>query len=343
MKFLEKLLKVFTDGGEKYNLGVVFHPSNDDIASFEEIVAKANPVEWKPLETSKLPQYGVRAQNGSSGCVAFSMSLMASILYYKRRGRWLDFSPSWTYSKRVNKPGEGMIATDVFNLAANSGFLFDDILPSDNLGEYELSNPITEPWFKKLAETFKLENNVPIRIPIGDIETLASVIQTTGKPVMVWFRFGSGEWGKVPTLSASTTPFVHSVVAIPPSKDGEMTFGMYKGEKAIVIQDSWGDIAGTIGGKRIITESFFKARNLFGAYTMGFKFDGKDKPKYDGSVKSLQDCLKFEGLFPSNVESTGFMGNITRNALKKFQEKYGIEQTGTVGPITRSKLEELYS
>ena len=39
---------------------------------------------------------------------------------------------------------------------------------------------------------------------------------------------------------------------------------------------------------------------------------------------------------------TGYYGALTRNAIKRFQKKYGIEPVGYVGPQTRKKLNEIY-
>ncbi len=337
MDFLKKILGIFnkSGGGNEYNLGILFHESDEKIPKFNEIVAKANQVEWKEIDINKLPQYTVRNQDGSSSCVAFSMNLLASVLYQKRTGNAVDFSPRWTYSKRFNKPKEGMWAYDAFNIAANDGFLLEDILKSDNLGEVDMNSPVIYPWYKDVAAPFRLDKNEPISLPVGDIDAVASVIQTTKKPVMVWFNFGSGEWNKVVSLSSKNAEYAHSVVAI--------DYGMYQGKKCLVIQDSWGLIDNTFSGKRIIPEDFYAKRNLFAGYPMRFKFDANtDKPHYDGSVKSLQDCLKYEGLFPGNVDSTGVFGTITTNAVKAFQAKYGLAQVGTVGPLTTKKLEELY-
>ncbi len=41
-------------------------------------------------------------------------------------------------------------------------------------------------------------------------------------------------------------------------------------------------------------------------------------------IKALQDFLKVDGDFPLNVPSTGFYGNVTANAVLKFQLKYKI-------------------
>jgi len=81
----------------------------------------------------------------------------------------------------------------------------------------------------------------------------------------------------------------------------------------------------------------------------------KDKPKHtfnnnlyypmrNQEVSILQNCLKGDGCFPLEVESTGYFGSLTLEAVKKFQEKYDIQPVlGYVGPKTRTKLNELFS
>ena len=62
---------------------------------------------------------------------------------------------------------------------------------------------------------------------------------------------------------------------------------------------------------------------------------------------ALQDCLKYEGVFPSNADSTGLFGAITKKAVQDFQLKYAITTVGStgygrVGPKTRAQLNLLY-
>ena len=61
-------------------------------------------------------------------------------------------------------------------------------------------------------------------------------------------------------------------------------------------------------------------------------------------VKILQDALKLNGVFPTNVNSTGYFGTVTLGAVIKFQQKYNIKPAaGFVGPITRAKLNEFFN
>ncbi len=65
-------------------------------------------------------------------------------------------------------------------------------------------------------------------------------------------------------------------------------------------------------------------------------------------VTPVQDALKLEGIFPLTVQSSMYFGSITRDAVQKFQVKYGITGPGVggygrVGPKTLAKLNALYN
>src|SRR3989344_4419311 len=65
------------------------------------------------------------------------------------------------------------------------------------------------------------------------------------------------------------------------------------------------------------------------------------RERMNEEVKQLQDFLKqFPDIYPEGLV-TGYFGFLTETAVKKFQEKYGIESIGVVGPETRAKLNEL--
>jgi len=58
-------------------------------------------------------------------------------------------------------------------------------------------------------------------------------------------------------------------------------------------------------------------------------------------VKELQEFLKqFLDIYPEGLV-TGYFGPLTEAAVKRFQEKQGIETIGIVGPKTRTKINEL--
>ena len=62
----------------------------------------------------------------------------------------------------------------------------------------------------------------------------------------------------------------------------------------------------------------------------------------NSEVKALQQALaQDKTIYPEGL-TTGYYGPATRNAIIRFQKKYGIEPVGYVGPQTRKKLNEIY-
>ncbi len=306
-----------------------------------EIVASAAPVTWKNKTWADFRRFGVQDQDGSSSCVWHTMRKLLRVLFKINRGIDLDFSATYGYRQRSNYPGEGTIADDAWRQAAK-GITLNAVLPSDRLSEREMNTAVIEQYHRDIAAPFKVPNFVQFNR--GDFDTVVSTIAHTKKAVMVWFHFTGEEWGReVPVILEQSLSLYdarglkHSVAAV--------DYGVYNGQRGIFIEDS-----AHFGGKseRFITEAFFKARNWYAAYPINFVFEADQgtepasKPHYDDSVKSLQDCLKAEGLFPSNVDSSGIFGAITTKAVNGFQQKYNIQQTGTVGPITGKKLREIY-
>lgn len=58
-----------------------------------------------------------------------------------------------------------------------------------------------------------------------------------------------------------------------------------------------------------------------------------------GAVSQLQDFLQANNYL--NTNPTGFFGTLTLAAVKQFQAANGIESTGFVGPITRAKIKSM--
>jgi len=313
-------------------------PTQNDIDSqihFQDIVATAAPVKWLPLDINNLPSWPQYDQNATYECVAHTDALTDSILYQMKTGNEIKFSPTWIYSNRVNKPTAGMVGTDVFKISKNIGGIPYELLPTPQT-EIEANNVKVYPWFSDIAKVFQSDSE-GIIIPIKDMDTLVSIQQVTGKPIMVWFEFNWGDWARqIPIIGQYFPALRHSVTFVP-SRDGKPSYGLYNGEKAIVIQDSTG-LSTSLNGKRIITESFYNKYNIFAMYKMRFKFDVKQGERYDGSIISLQKCLRSIGLFPTNVEPVENYGRITKGAVIKFQALNGVTETGILDDVTRALL-----
>lgn len=316
---------------------------NERDVLFQDIVSAPAPVDWQPLDLNNLPNWPVLNQDRASSCVAFTMALMATIVFFLRSDVMIVFSGKWLYNWRRNKPGLGMISDDIFNIASTKGMIPEELMPSQNQSEAEINTFDPKPWHLEVGKALKISPRRVI-VPVKDIETVASIMQVTKKPIMVWFNFAGIEWQDIPYVSGYDAPNRHSVTFIPPMLKDQRTVGIINGKKAIVIQDSWGLKATSLNGKRVITEDFYKSRNLFAAYFMNFYFDeGKgDRPWYDGTVVSLQKCLQFEGCFPLNVTPVENYGPTTTESVRKFQVKYNLPQDGKLNSATLIKIKELY-
>lgn len=319
---LTKILRwLFGVQHQDFNSGVIEDTTIAGV-SFEEIVKNPNPVKW--IEKQVYKTYPPFNQSNSFSCVAQSLAKMVGIYYQQKYGKYIPFSPAFIYKRRVNRPNAGMIAYDAFNIAKEHGVNLYDLEPSNGMNDAQIDLLKEEKHFKDIASVFKIGERIE---PSINIDTIASILNTTGKGVMLWFSFSYYEWSEVPTIQVNNPNLRHSVVAV--------DFTLYNGKKAIIVDDSWGV------PKKIITEDFFK-RCFYAGYFMNFKFEQGDKPIFDGTVKSLQDCLKYLGYFPSNVESTGVFGELTKQALIKFQQANGLNAEGVFGEITKNKLKELF-
>jgi len=297
---------------------------------FEETVSSIEPVKWVEKDEDEWKSYPIYSQNGSGSCVAQTMAKMMGIMHANEHDNdYVPFSATDIYQRRSNKPNAGMSGIEVFKIA-QQGVTLESLVPSQNMTDAQMDSAKVKDYERKVGDIFKIGNY--ITIAPKDIETVASVIQKTGKPVMVWFYFESKEWTTVPEvknknldLYASKTAR-HSVTAV--------DFTLYKGKKALIIEDSWGTKYGK-EGRRIITEDFFKARNWFCAYAINFNFDTTPAPKYtfknemfygqtSNEIAKMQDKLKSTGDFPTNIQSTGYYGNITAQAVYKFQVRNSV-------------------
>lgn len=347
---------------------------------FTEIVAAAEQVLWltkqKPtglnfiMGTKFWRKFPTRNQDGSLSCVAQTLAKLMGILAWLRWKIFIVFSGGHIYIRRSNTDTGGMIGTNAFEIAGK-GVTLEEFMPSQDMGESEI-NALKENELHKAVKLSISDNYIVL--PIKDLEVVASVIQRTLKGVMTWFRFSHSEWTAVPVILTNNPTSHHSVASV------DLT--LYDNEKSLVIDESWGNTYG-FDGQRVIKENFYKVRNTFAAYPMDFKFDSGNiptptpqtftkplvfipvdtatqqvKPEFEAihqaqktDVIRLQDILKKEGLFPTNVASTGLYQNLTRKSVKAFQLKHKVAPIDEINSIdgkrvgskTLAKLNELYS
>lgn len=328
--------------------------------TFGELVAKADPVDWKERPESEWRTFGDQDQNGQSSCVANAGRKAFRIQF--RVGHKLEVDPSSLdiYRRRANFPKGGMNAWDLWDVLA-AGVTLNALLPSDGFSESYANNIKVAPWMRTVGDVFKITRGVNIT-DYANIDAVASVTQRTGKGVVLFYYFTEAEWSRkdprilipnLPLQSASATLLRHAVC--------EADFTLINGVKHLVIEDSahFGGIT-----RRVISESFHKARCFYAGYPMNFSFDpaetvkpshtfGRDIPFGETSdeVKILQQCLAFERVFPSNVSASGYYGSVTAAAVLAFQKKYAVADLGTleqlagrnVGSRTREALNRIFA
>lgn len=345
MSILSFLQKMFDPVPGTIPLGANFDTRPADVVAqdphISETVASAVAVDWVEMKPEDIRVFGTQDQHSKCDCVAESRRKLKRIMLYVNKGLTLDFSAAALYRKRSNYPGSGMIAADAIMLDNTFGMTLDALVPSDQLINESAANSLkVEPFNEDVSKVFRI-STTDIKFNPGDLESPAGTIQKTRKGVMMWFYFTDAEWSQevpqilVPGLTLNDSRSLHhSVVGVEPA--------LYNGVKGIWIDDSahFGGLA-----RRFITEAFYKKRNWWASYPMSFQFEPQttNRPVYiENNIVSLQQCLKYEGVFPINVDTTGVFGSITTQAVKDFQKKYGLEQVGTVGPLTKAKLKELY-
>ena len=319
-----------------------------------EVLAAAAQVQWTEKSQSSWRRFPIFNQDGSGSCVMQTQCKELGIMRYMNDGDYVHFSVADGYQRRANAPQGGMGSDDARRIARD-GITLEALVPSQNMSDAQLDAVTVKPYEREIGAVLAAPNS--LTLPIGDIESIASTIQATGKGVMVWYYFLYPEWTDKPTMQSASLGkddqgvVRHSITAV--------DFTLQGGEKCLVIEDSWGPQFG-LGGQRVITESFHKARNFFAGYLVNFKFQqtavhpihtfSVDMQLGDQSteVAVLQDCLKADGEFPQNADSTGYFGPVTQTAVQAFQVKHGVVAVGApgygrVGPKTRAALNLIFS
>jgi hypothetical protein len=323
----------------------------------EEIAAAGAPLTWVEKPQSEWRKFEIFNQDGSSSCVAQSKAKEGGILNFLEEGLFIRLSARDVYAKRQNKPAQGMWGADANNIVVGDGITLESLMPSEGKGEAEMNNDSDRTnSMKVIAKVFRGKSWFVLPF---DFDAIGAVIDQ-GIAVNVWFRWDLNEWDQpVPKISpTSALANHHSVVAVDRT--------LYQGKKALIIEDSWGKDRG-FAGQRVITEDWI-GRMTWASYFVDLSNlallneAAPTKPHFvftkdlqvgmtDPEVKGLQDCLKFEGLFPNLQESTGYFGGLTRKAVVDFQNKYADEilkplgltaATGIVGASTRQKLNALF-
>ena len=311
----------------KYFSGVLLDERTDEAIEKDYLsieVQGEGSQNWSSLK--ELRSYPIWHQDGSGACVAFTVAKMASIELKRQTEEWLDLSPAFIYQKRVNRGRSGMIVADAFEIARKHGTTLEALMKSQNLTDEQIDSLEETQFAKGIAKSLSDIINAYLYLPI-DMGHIADAIENGhGVALLIYANFD--EYNDVPqvkrTLNYLDAEVRHMVTAVDYYTHSE--FG-----RVLVIEDSWGVGHGQ-GGRRLITEKFLSRRCITAVYFDHFEFDGfameMDEFKtplafsqQSDEVAKLQDFLKTQNFFPSNQQSTGYYGNITRQAVLNWQLK----------------------
>lgn len=330
----------------------------------EEVLDTSSAVEWKHKDDDELKKYPIWSQNGAGACVAFTFAKVLGVEIFRNSKVWVDLSPAFFYQQRRNQNSAGMNTYDACEIADNIGTTLEALMPSQELTEAEI-NAVPQTQFAKnvaaavataVESYFYLPKNMDAVARVLDMDkaVATSIFATSGE-----YRGKEVPVVKDRNLKRSEASILHKVTIT--DRYLHPKYG-----KVFVVDDSWGMDAGK-GGRRLFTEDWFMTRCTDLVYFDKFEFDNADsdrptytftKPleysttvEYDADVVALQNILKYEGVFPSNVESSGYYGAITAKAVYAFQVKYAVASLAElnelggkrVGGKTIAKLNELYA
>lgn len=335
------------------NLGLIDDPRSEEAKAKDWSngeLAGAVSVVWQKKDRKDWRTYSKRNQAGSSSCVAQSAAKSMEIIDQYIGDENKIYSAHPIYRARINYPDGGMYQANAGDICKKQGTTLESLDQSQNQGESLLNRPI------EVETPDKIFGYVP-NINVKDINTVAEIIETHGHCNLIFHCDRDEYLREKPKYNPNGVIDIgHSIVGVDYFIDEE-------GDKVILIEDSAG-LPSTIGGSglRLITADFLAKRFGSGMYFIPKTVPTENKPTYtfsksltygmkgDKDVIALQDILKFEGIFPTTIPSTGNYFNITAKAVLQFQRKYAIDTTQelarlggrNVGPKTRAKLNELY-
>jgi len=306
----------------------------------EEVFAAVPPV-FRVVNDGEWAKYQVRAQDGSGSCVANTIAKMFEVMYKLKSGISIKFSHAPIYINRVNKPNTGMVGTDALDLAIKIGTCKEIEMPSENKNDQELDAMTLPDNYDTLNKLVHPRNRLVCPV---DFDYVASMVNKLGC-AMVWVDTSYSAWCKdIPTAGGKGGGVRHSITAVDAVN--------LNGTDYLVIEDSWGKFGGKYGqnGQRLISRSMWADGFYFAAVLTDFEYSSNDKASFDKfekvmtygtkqpEVVRLQDFLKTQGLMPSNLDSTGYYGEITRKAVYLFQVKNGVDSLDILNSINGKRV-----
>lgn len=275
------------------------------------------------------------SQAGAKGLTAFTGIVMSALPIF---------------DSRSNFPQAGMYMQEIGSILVNLGTDTEAKYPSQNMTDDQLNAAKTV--FANMP--YKIDSYYTLPV---DMDLIAQALEK-GHAIVYGLSSNINEWIDTPVVGTLPLTFSHFVVT------HSKNYLMWENQKATAIDDSC-NLSSTYrgSGQRLLTESFIKTR-VWGVLALVPKtITGLNVPHCslsqsllygmmnNSQVVNLQDMLKFNGVMPMSIPSTGNFLSATLAAVNAFQKKYATEiltpegltaPNGKVGPGTIAQLKLLF-
>ena len=310
--FLKKLFEA------PFSPGLIPDPRSESRKALDfphtEISYGASPVVWTERTPSQWIKGVVRDQDGSSSCVGQASAKALEMLLAD------IYSAHPTYRRRKNFSEKGMWLADAGDILKKEGTTTEKEDPSQKMNETQMNVSVFVNTPTKISKY--------VFVDPRDIEVIAQVVRDN-KHCVLTFESNFQEWTDVPEYLGTPIKWGHCVCAT--------DYTLYNGEKALIVDESWGVGVTQFNAQRVITESFLRARCTGAMYFIIDTTISPYKPAYEfkqdlvfgmrrnPEVIILQQALAYYGYFPTDEQyHTGNYFQMTANAVLKWQSANNV-------------------